>query len=78
MSNEQIISITDLRDDLGIACQQVANTGKPIIIRRYKREDVALVPLWEWRFFKRIEAAIRDGRLPWRDALAELADEESD
>ncbi len=45
MSNEQIINITDLRDDLGIACQHVANTGEPIIIRRYKREDVALVPL---------------------------------
>jgi hypothetical protein len=76
MATEHQMSITHLRDGLGIACQHVANTDEPIIVRRYKREDVAIVPLWEWRFFKRIEAAIRDGRLPWNDALAELVDED--
>ena len=27
-------------------------------MQRYKEQDVAIVPLWEWRFLKRIEAAI--------------------
>ena len=34
---------------------------------RYSRQDVALVPLWEWRFLKRLEAAIKAGRTPWEE-----------
>ena len=67
------IHITHLRDSLGIAVQHVAQTDEPIIVQRDSRQDVALVPLWEWRFFKRLEAAIRDGRLPWMACLEELA-----
>jgi len=72
--SEHVVLITHLRDTLGIACQHVANTDEPIIVQRYKRQDVAIVPLWEWRFFKRMEAAIRDGRLPWTDVLADIVE----
>jgi len=75
---EHIVLITHLRDTLGIACQHVANTDEPIVVQRYKRRDVAIVPLWEWRFFKRLEAAIRDGRLPWAEALAEIMEGEAE
>ena len=72
---DHVVQITHLRDTLGIACQKVATTEEPIIVQRYKEQDVAIVPLWEWRFLKRIEAAIRDGRLPWTAALAEIMEE---
>lgn len=62
---EHVINITHLRDCLGIACQHVANTDEPVIVRRYKATDVAIVPLWEWRFLKQVEADIRAGRCPW-------------
>jgi hypothetical protein len=69
---EHNTNITNLRDRLGIVCQHVARTDEPVVVRRYKREDVAIAPLWDWRFFKRLEAAIRDGRLKWNDALADI------
>ena len=72
---DHVIQITHLRDTLGIACQMVAKTDEPIIVQRYKQQDVVIVPLWEWRFLKRIEDAIRDGRLPWTEALAEIMEE---
>ena len=72
---DHVIQITHLRDTLGIACQHVANTDEPIVVQRYSRQDVVIVPLWEWRFFKRMEAAIRDGRLPWTEALTEIMEE---
>ncbi len=65
---EHVINITNVRDGLGIICQHVARTDEPVIVRRYKREDVAIVPLWEWRFLKQVEAAIRAGQRPWEDA----------
>lgn len=78
MHPDHIVQITHLRDSLGIACQHVANTDEPIIVQRYSRQDVVIVPLWEWRFFKRMEAAIRDGRLPWTEALAEIMEKGSE
>lgn len=57
------VGISHLRDTLGIAVQHVTNTDEPIVVRRYRRTDVALVPLWEWRFLKRVEAAIRAGQI---------------
>lgn len=60
---EHEVAITHLRDALGIAVQNVAHTGDPIVVRRYRRTDVVLVPLWEWRFLKSIEAAIRAGEI---------------
>ncbi len=71
---EHVMRITHLRDSLGWAYQCVANTDEPIVIQRYSRQDVVLVPLWEWRFLKQIEAAIRAGEIPWQDAeMATLA-----
>lgn len=32
-------------------------TNEPVIVKRYNRSDVTLVPLWEWRWLKQIEAA---------------------
>ena len=69
---EHEMGITHLRDCLGWAYQSVANTDEPIVIHRYRRADVALVPLWEWRLLKRIDAALRDGQIPWSDALADI------
>jgi hypothetical protein len=71
---EQTVRITHLRDCLGIAYQHVAQTDEPIIVQRYSRQDVALVPLWEWRFLKRVEAAIQAGRLPWEEGWESVAD----
>ena len=65
-AHPQIVHITHLRDCLGIAYQHVVNTDEPIIVQRYNRQDVALVPLWEWEFLKGIEAAIRAGERPWK------------
>jgi hypothetical protein len=71
---EHVMNITNLRDGLGMVCQHVARTDEPVIVRRYKREDVAIVLLWEWRFFKRIEAAIRDGGVACDAVLENLAE----
>ena len=66
-----VIPITHLRDSLGWAYLTVAQTGEPIIIQRYNRQDVVLVPRWEWDFLKDMEAAIRAGACPWEES-AEL------
>lgn len=71
---EHVMNIAHLRDCLGIVCQHVARTDEPVIVRRYKATDVAIVPLWEWRFFKRLEAAIRDGRVACDAVLENLAE----
>lgn len=60
---EHEVGISHLRDVLGIAYQHVARTHEPVIIRRYNRSDVALVPLWEWRWLKDVEAAIYAGEI---------------
>ncbi len=64
-TGQNVIRITHLRDCLGIAYQHVVQSDEPIIVQRYNRQDVALVPLWEWEFLKRVEAAIRAGKRPW-------------
>ena len=64
---ETVVGITHLRDCLGVAYQHVVNTDEPIVVQRYKRQDVMLVPAWEWRFLKQVEADIRAGRCPWED-----------
>jgi hypothetical protein len=61
---QTVVTITHLRDSLGVAYQHVATTHEPIIVQRYSRKDVVLVPLWEWEFFKQLEADIRAGRCP--------------
>ncbi|MBM79398.1 MAG: hypothetical protein CMJ78_02235 [Planctomycetaceae bacterium] len=60
---EHDVAITFLRDTLGITVQHVARTNEPVVIRRYNRADVIMVPLWEWRWLKQIETAIRDGEI---------------
>jgi len=67
LADERVILITHLRDCLGIAYSHVKNTDEPVIIQRYKDQDVAMVPLWEWRFLKAVKAKIRAGQCPWED-----------
>jgi hypothetical protein len=64
MAEEHVLRVTHLRHCLGWAGQQVALTGEPIIIQRYKRQDVVMVPLWEWQLFKQLEAQIKAGHYP--------------
>jgi len=52
---EHEVAISVVRNALGMAVRQVARTGEPVIIRRYKRTDVILVPLQEWRRLQRLE-----------------------
>lgn len=52
---EHEVAISLVRDVLGFTVRQVARTGEPVIIRRYKRADVILVPLQEWRRLQRLE-----------------------
>ena len=52
---EHEVAISVVRNALGMAVRQVARTGEPVIIRRYKRADVILVPLQEWRRLQRLE-----------------------
>ncbi len=65
MENGRILRISDLRACLGIAYHHVANNGESIIVQRYNRQEVVLVPRWEWDFLKQIEADIRAGKCPW-------------
>ncbi len=64
-TGDHVVNITQLRDCLGVAYSHVKASGEPIVIQRYKDQDVAMVPLWEWRFLKEIEAKIRAGECPW-------------
>ena len=66
-TGEHVIHITQLRDCLGVAYSHVKQTGEPIIIQRYNDPEVAMVPLWEWRFLKEVEAKIRAGQCPWEE-----------
>lgn len=59
---EHEMKVSHLRDGLGMVCRHVARTDEPVVITRYGQADVVLVPLWEWRFFKQLEADIRAGR----------------
>jgi hypothetical protein len=52
------MQISHVRAILGYACRDVARTGRPLGIRRYRAMDVVLVPLAEWQRLKRIEAEL--------------------
>jgi PHD/YefM family antitoxin component YafN of YafNO toxin-antitoxin module len=52
---EHEVAISVVRNALGMAVRLVARTGEPVIVRRYKRADVILVPLQEWRRLQRLE-----------------------
>jgi hypothetical protein len=67
MAEQQVLRITHLRDCLGWAYHQVALTGEPIIVQRYSRQDAVIVPLWEWRLLKKLEADIKAGQCPWEE-----------
>jgi hypothetical protein len=71
---EHEVAITFLRDTMGTTVRHVAQTGEPVLVRRYHRTDVALVPLWEWRWLKAIEAAIRAGEIDASEFLRNLED----
>ncbi|MEQ8789525.1 MAG: type II toxin-antitoxin system Phd/YefM family antitoxin [Pirellulaceae bacterium] len=64
---DRVIPISELRDSLSLAYHHVKNTDEPIVVQRYTRQEVVLVPLWEWRFLKEIEARIRAGEKPWEE-----------
>lgn len=55
------IPITHLRDSLGFFYQHVAETDRPLVIQRYREQSVVMVPLWEWRWLKQLEAKVRAG-----------------
>ena len=71
MCQERVMRISHLRDNLGWAYRQVAQTDIPIVVQRYSRKDVAIVALWEWRFFGELEAEVERLRteLAARDAV---------
>ncbi|HXG11397.1 MAG TPA: hypothetical protein VNK04_16705 [Gemmataceae bacterium] len=62
MLTEHEMAVTHLRECLGFACRTVAESDEPVVVTRYRKGIVAIVPLWEWRFFKELEADIRAGR----------------
>ena len=79
MDADCVMKISHLRDSLGWAYREVTQTDTPIVVQRYKAQDVMLVPAWEWRFLKRIEADIRSGRCPWVDGeTRQLVEAESE
>ena len=71
MGEERVMRITHLRDNLGWAYRLVVETDEPVVVQRYKAQDVMLVPAWEWRFLKQVEADIRAGRCPWEDGTGD-------
>lgn len=50
--------ISHVRAILGFACREVALTGRPLGIRRYRTMDVVIVPLTEWVRLKRLGAEL--------------------
>lgn len=50
------VGVTELRESLGFTVREVARSGNPVIVRRYKRAEVILVPLREWRRLKQLDA----------------------
>ncbi len=46
------MQISHVRAILGFACREVARTGRPLGIRRYRDMDVVIVPLAEWERLK--------------------------
>ena len=64
MCDDHVMRISHLRENLGWAYRQVAQTDTPIVVQRYGRRDVVLVPGWEWAWFKKLEAGIKAGCCP--------------
>jgi len=56
------VPITHLRDSLGFFYQHDRETDRPVIIQRYRDQSVVMVPLWEWRWLKQLEANVRAGK----------------
>ena len=56
MPDELEVGVTELRDSLGFTVRHVAESGVPIVVRRYRRAEVILVPLAEWRRLKQLES----------------------
>ena len=54
------VGIAELRDYLGFAVQEVARSGTPLAIRRYRKTEVILVPLAEWRRLQQLERELAD------------------
>lgn len=54
--DELEVGVTELRDSLGFTVRHVAESGTPVVVRRYRRAEVILVPLAEWRRLKQLEA----------------------
>jgi hypothetical protein len=64
MDAEHVMKITHLRDNLGWAYRQVVQTDAPIVVQRYGRRDVILVPAWLWKFYQELETGIKAGACP--------------
>ena len=64
MDEERVMKISHLRDSLGWAYREVTQTDIPIVVQRYGKKELVLVPEWEYRFFKELEAAIKAGCCP--------------
>ncbi|MCA9091728.1 MAG: hypothetical protein KDA90_24225, partial [Planctomycetaceae bacterium] len=71
---EHEVAISHLRDCLGVVYLHVARTNEPAIIARYGSPEVVMVPLWEWRWLKQIEEAIRAGEIDAENWLAEQSE----
>jgi hypothetical protein len=56
------VPITHVRDSIGFFYQHIAETDRPVVIRRYRETAVVMVPLWEWRWLKQLEANVRAGK----------------
>jgi hypothetical protein len=69
---EHEVTISHLRDCLGVAYLHVRRMNEPVIVQRYGKADVAMVPLWEWRWLKAIEAAIQAGEIDASEFLARM------
>lgn len=74
MATEHEMAVTHFRECLGFACQMVAESDEPVVVTRYRKGIVAIVPLWEWQFFKEMGADIRAGRR----RLIEVAEESAE
>ncbi|MFO0840678.1 MAG: hypothetical protein U1D55_19385 [Phycisphaerae bacterium] len=52
------MQVSHVRAVLGFVCREVARSGRPVGIRRYRAMDVAIVPLAEWQRLVRLEAEL--------------------
>lgn len=75
---EKVLLISHLREVLGYACKQVALTGEPIVVQRYNRQEVVIVPLADWRYYQEMEANMRDATDAGDDVAEENFDGQND